>query len=702
MANEFGINLSDAISELQSGIEDAHSYMAEFSDDWETGEAYYAGKCDLPVEQGRSTVVKTEARDVIRAVMPNVMRVLLQSNKPVEYIPNRYEDGPFSDQQGRWINQMFMASGGYDVLFSAALESMKLKSGPVKVFWNEDAHPEHIYATGLSREEVLAYGEAEDVIIDKVEQEESPTGGVTYEIYGTRYYPTGKMEFEAFPIYEFFTTRNASDLSGLHGHRRTVTVSEALEMGLEYDTWRELDDNDPRTNDQSGVEQHRRGKNPSDNKEQQEGDLLNHKFLLTEAYCEYDMDGDGVPEKYVFYFGGTSYQYLHHEEVEDFCIALVSIDPQPFTVIGRSLVDITKQSQDNETSILRAIVDNAHQANNPRPAADPRVVDFRDLMNNAIGAPIRTKGDARIQYADIPFTAGGLLPFMQWLEQDAENRVGVTKAARGLDPDALQSTDKEAVQNTIHLSQGQIELMVRNIVNTGLIPLFRMALRIATRHMSRSQVMFYKGNYVPVNTALFDPNLAARPNVGIGTASAETKLQTLSFVYGEQKAYMERFGLDNPFTSLSQVYNTLEDIMELGGLHNASRYFNHVGKVEEEVIGRNMAMAAAKQAEQAQRNQPMDPAKALVITEAQKARIRQLEIMTDRATKSEELQQRALEKAEELDFKRDDMAQDRIIRLMELGQGAAANERIKREQDATSATPPKPTGPSGLGATGTE
>ena len=90
-------------------------------------------------------------------------------------------------------------------------------------------------------------------------------------------------------------------------------MTSAIEMGLEYDNWRELDNDDPKENDAAHVEEHRRSYIPNQD-EDLESDLMNHEFLLTEAYYQYDMDGDGVPEKYVFYFGGSSYEYLHHEE----------------------------------------------------------------------------------------------------------------------------------------------------------------------------------------------------------------------------------------------------------------------------------------------------------------------------------------------------------------------------------------------------
>lgn len=692
--NQFGIELDDAVSELATAIEEASNFLfSEFNQDWVDGEAYYAGKCNLPTETGRSSIVKTEARDVIRALMPNLMRILLQSRMPVEYKPSSIQSAKFCEQQGHWINQQFLMSGGYKALYSAILESMKLKSGPVKIFWDENPKPEHISATGLTAEQVTLFQDDPDIVVDEVKYHEqpenqSPTGGQVqlFDIKATRYYENGKMGFEAFPIYEFFCARNASDLSGLHGHRRSATVSEALEMGLTYENWRELDDNDPRSNDAAQVEEHRRGYQPNQDASH-EVDLMNHRFLLTEAYCEYDMDGDGVAEKYVFYLGGTTYTYLHHEKVEDFCIAVVNVDPQPFTVIGRSIIDLTKQSTDNETSLLRTIIDNAHIANNPRPAADPTRVNFSDLMNNAIGAPIRTKGSPDIKHVDVPFTGAGLFPLLEWMEKDAEIRVGVTKAARGLDPDALQSTDKNAVLNTINLSQGQVELMARNVVETGLIPLFGMALRIATRHMPRRQMLKFKGAVVPMDISYFDPNLVAVPNVGLGTASREQKALTLQFTLQKQEEYMTKYGLDNPFVSLSQVYNTLEDLLDIGGIVDAGRYFNYISPDLERQIAQMIAKQQAAAQKKAEEMMPLDPGRAVVMQEQLRNRIKELELFTKSADNAADREATALRYAEENDIRRDDMVQDRIIRLIEIGR-ERENERIRREQEANNANTP--------------
>lgn len=692
------LDIDDVVAEISFLVEEAHQFMySEFSDKWETNEIYYEGDCDLPLDAGRSSIVRTEVRDIIRGLMPSVMRTLLHSRKPVVFRPSSIRQAAFVEQQSQWCQQTFYANSGYTQLYMAILEGFKHGLGLLKVWWDEDPIPEFFTVTAITRADVMQYMDQPDVVVTDVSVHEYPENSpfegssnreTLYDIKATRYYENGRLRFEAFPIYEFFVQRNATNLDEfVHGHRRSVTVREAIELGIGDDgtDWSAFDDADPEENDANAASTVRRGYDPSGTTEA-DVDPLNKKFLLSEAYCYYDMDGDGISEKYCFYLGGTSYKYISHYQVEDFCIAPVIPDLNAFTVVGRSVTDIAKQSQDNLTSLLRIIMDNAHIANNPRAAGDPSRVDFEDLMNNAIGAPIKTKGSPDIQVFEVPFTAGNLLPMLQYLGVESENRMGVTKAATGLDPDAMQSTDKNAVMNTIQLAQGQSELIVRNIIETGLIPIFRKMLRLSIRHMSPIQLMQYKGAVVPVDISAFDPDLLAEPTVGLGTASPEQKMQTLSFIYGEQTKFMQTYGLDNPFTSLSQVYNTIEDMIELGGIYNVGRYFNYVGKEEEQVIAKQLAEQAKKQAEMAQANQPADPSKTMFAIESMKARLRQTEILAEQRRVELELQQRAMEAAEKADLERDKLAQNRVIELSKLRQGdinMAMDAKIKAEQDGT-------------------
>lgn len=700
--NDFKVDAETASDMLAVIVNDAVEFMfSEFSDDWDTAERYFSGQSDLEDEVGRSQIVKTEVRDVIRAIMPNLMRVLMQSRKPVEYSAVNMKQAAFVEQQSMWVRQVFFANGGYRALYDAILESLKLKAGPMKVGWLPEAAPRHFSVTGITAAEVAEYQAQPDIVVKEVEEHEveenSPFKGsaTLYDIECVQYFQNGRLLIEPFPMYEFFCERNAgSNLEEyVHGHRRSVTIAKAMELGLEADDLLDLDNDDPELNQAAAAVTAKKGFAPQ---EKMDTDTLNREILLTEAYAYFDMDGDGAVECYRFLLGGSQYKYLSHEAVDESNIVLVLHDPIPFAAIGSSITDIAKQGQDTITSLLRSMLDNAYIANNPRIAGDPTRTDFADLMNNAIGAPIKTRGSPDLKVVEVPFTAGNLLPVMDWLESDNEQRVGVTKAATGLDPDALQSTDKNAVMNTIQLSQGQVELMARNVVETGLIPLFRKLLKLATRHMDSIQLLRMKGAYIPVNIREFDPNLSAEPNVGLGTASPMQKLQTLNFIYGEQQKYMSQFGIDNPFTSLSQIYNTLEDMVELGGLVNVGRYFNYVGRNEEQVIGKQLAERAAQAAAEAAKNQPVDPSKVMMAIESGKRRIEQMEVLTKNRIEELQLQLEALKVTTNADLERDKLAQNRMIEFAKLRRDEL-NEVAKREQDANNADVPELTGPANGG-----
>lgn len=687
MADE-KLALEDVSAELAATVEDAANFMTgEFSAMWETSELYFAGGSDLPSEQNRSSVVKTDVMDTIRSLMPSIMRVIMQSKSPVEYIPSSMYNAAYTEQQGMWVMQLFRQNDGYRQLYNAVMESLRFGGGPIKVYWEENAKPEFFKITGVPMSEVLSYIDEDDVKVTEIEEVTDKSRMIgslpVYDIEFVRYYANGKIVMEAVPIYEFFVERNATNLKNFtHGHRREVTVSAAKQLGIDFDDWESLDTEDVEVANAAGASKIRRGY-AKDGGPATSVDLANRRILLTEAHCQYDLDNDGVAEDYVFYLGGTQNTYLAHYRVGAGEFEIACHDPMPHTVVGRTVLQILKKSADTSTSLLRALVDNAHIANNPRAAADPKKVDFNDLMNNSIGAPIKTRGDSNIQLFDVPFTAGNLLPVIQWFETETQNKIGVTKAATGLDPDALQSTDKNAVMNTIQLSQGQVELMVRNIVEGCLVGVFSKMLRLAGQHMDRKQLLRYKGVVIPVDISNYDANLVAVPNVGLGTASPQLKMQGLQFIYQEQQKYMAQFGLDNPFVSLSKLYNTIEDMAELSGISNVSRYFGYVDKEIERVIAEQMAKQAEASAKAAAENAPLDPSKVLLEIETAKRVQEHRQSVVDMNKNKADLTFKAVAKDDDSELKRAEINLKRFTALLQSNQQGAATA-LRKETKETS------------------
>lgn len=690
--------IADLLPSIVDSIEDAVDFVvSEFSDDFEKADRYYNGEVDIEVEEGRSKAVSTTVRDSIRNIRPSIMRVLTSNRKRlVDYVPNNVMIANAVEQQQAYVHQLFWANGGYMILRDAIDESLLHRYGPVKTYWESNPPPEFVRITGITLDEVQFLSEMDGVTVLNV----VPTVGIGEEEDGFEFYDVeceraltnGAIRMEAAPYGEFFISRNARSTAdaAVHGHRRSVTVAEAVDMGLYYSKWQDLDDEDPEQALIVGQADERRGY--SKEEEPERGDILSHRFLLTEAFVRVDLLGTGQQQLYCLYLGGTNYTLLKLEDGGDAYYResetpwdVIRHDPRPFGVVGNSLADITVEQQDILTSLLRGMLDNVHMSNNPRLAANPAAVNFDDMQNWNIGHPIRMKGQGNtIQVIQIPSQIQSTMPMLTYLDQDSQNKVGVTKAAQGLDPAAMQSTDKQAVQNTIQLAQGQVELCVRNIIETGIIGIFRKLLRLSIQHMDRFQVVQMRGMIVPVDQALFMPNLQAQPQVGLGSVTDEQRAVGLAQTLQTQMGIMEKLGTDNPFVQMSHIYNTLEDLTETFGLYNVSRYYNMVTPEVEAAFAQQQAQKMA-QIEAAKKGQAMDPAIALIETEKIKAGTEKLKIISNSRSKALELQLRALEHDAQDDLERDKMAQARALDSAKiLGETAIKvdQNQISREQAA--------------------
>lgn len=664
---------------IREDIEDAVDFVdSEFSGDFEVGDRYFNGEVDIPVEEGRSSVVSTAVRDAIRNLRPSVLRVLCSNRRRlVKYIPSNIRIAGVVEQQEAYVHQLFWANNGYRVLYDATDESMKHRIGAVKTYWEANPTPDYVKLTALTLDEVQFLSEMPDVEILEIEKTDIDDYATSskidvdeeidyYDVECERQRANGRICMEAVPYGEFFVSRNARSCADarVHGHRRSVTVAEAMEMGLDYDDWLELDDLDPESAEVQGSSTARRGYQKHE--EPERGDLLSHRFLLTEAYVRIDLEDVGFDQLYCVYLGGTSYELLDHYREAESPFDVICHDPRAFTVVGTSISDIAIPQQDILTSLLRGMVDNIHMANNPRLAANPSQVNFDDLQNWNIGHPIRMKGQGNtVQVIGIPSQIQSSLPMLQYLDQDAQNKLGVTKAAQGLDPNAMQSTDKQAVQNTIQLSQGQVELAVRNIIETGVIGIFRKLLKLSIQHLDRQQVVRMRGMILPVDQLLFDPDLQADPQVGLGTVDDEKRLAGLQLTLQMQQTIYQQMGINNPFVTATHIYNTLEDITEEFGLYDVSRYYNMVTpEIEAQFAQQRAEQAAQEAASQSQGG--MDPAMALIESENIKAGTEKLKQIVQSRGKALELQLKSIELDAKDDLERDKMAQDRILKEQDI------------------------------------
>jgi hypothetical protein len=141
-----------------------------------------------------------------------------------------------------------------------------------------------------------------------------------------------------------------------------------------------------------------------------------------------------------------------------------------------------------------------------------------------------------------------------------------------------------------------------------------------------------------------------------------------------QMGIYQSYGATNGVVSLTNIRNTLADILALGGLRNADRYYAPMNPQIEQQLMMQAQQAAAQ-------NQPQDPNAALAQAQVQAEMIRaQSKAQTDMA----KVQLEAQKALAEDDRKRDEMDQDLIVKAAEMigKYGTAVDvERIKQMQN---------------------
>ncbi len=665
---------------VQDAIKDAVDFIeSEISSDRIKAQRYYDGEVDIGHEDGRSKVVATKVRDTVRAVKPSLVRIFLSTTKPVEYTPKGPEDVASAEQATSFMHHEFTRLDGYRVLNDAFHDALVKKQGIAKAYWLMSQRAEIYTFSDLSDDEYtyLLDDDMVSVIEHSVEysMQIDPMGmemqAPIHSVKISRQVEKGELRIDSVPPEEFFINRDARTLDDAYivAHRTEMRAGDLIAMGFDKEKVLALDSFDSGSEMTEAEVFERRGYE-ADYSDEDTQDPAMRNVTVTEAYMRIDADGAGIPVLHKITCGGTAYEMLDYEPADELPFAKFEIDPEPHAFYGRSLAEIVIDDQDAATSILRGILDNVAMTNNPRLAIVEGQVEIDDVLNNEIGAVVRMRQAGAVQDLTVPFVAGQTLGALSYLDGLVETKTGVTRASMGLDPDAMQSTTKAAVTATVQAAAGQVEVMVRNLAD-GMRDLFGIMLRLYAKNVDEEQMMRLNGSFVPVDPRVWNTSMDVSINVGLGTGREEEKMMGLNQALQMQTMVYQTYGPTNGLVSMTNIRNTLADLLAASGVRNADRYF---APITPEIEAQMLQM---QQQAQAAQGQASDPNAAFLQAEQMKA---QTKMQTDMA----KLQLDAQKAASDDDLKRDKLAQDLLVDAAKIyGQYGTAVDvaRVQAEQD---------------------
>lgn len=720
------MDTQDIESLVKNAVDEAVDFIeSEIAPARIKSQRYFDGQVDLGHEEGRSKVVSTKVRDTIRGIKPSLLRTFLSTDKVVEYVPEKPEDVLAAEQASTFINWRFRELGGYKTLNDAFHDALVKKTGVVKAYWETytkgeiftyDNLSDEEFALIVNDDEVQVLEHSQEVVID-VDEMGAELERNTHAIKISRQCEEGKLCIESVPPEEFFVDRNATCIEDAYvvAHITEKRVGDLVDMGFEWDDVVDLTGVDDGSTMGDAEELARTGY--SDLEDDQSTDPSMKLVQVCEAYMRMDIEGTGSPMLYRIITGGNGHKLLDYELWDDTPFAVFEVDPEPHAFFGRSVADLIMADQDAATSMLRGALDNIALTNNPRLEVLDDLVNLDDLLNPEIGAIIRTRQIGSVQPLMIPNMTASVLPMMQYFDDAVEVKTGVSRASLGLDPDALQNTTATAAQITAQQAAGQVEVIARNLAETGMKRLFKLMMGLVIKHSPDQQIMRLNNQFVPVDPRVWNTSMDMMVNVGLGTGQEDVKLQALQQTLQTQQMIWQSYGPQNGLVTMTQMRNTLADILRIAGYYNADRYYNPMNPQLEQQLLAQQAQQAAQQQQQgdpasqaylqaeqikAQVKMQTEMAKIQATQQAkaaemqQRQQIRGVEINAQQQAKIAELQQRQEFEMAKLqkelgihrmddDRERDRMLQDMYLRSAEIAANSGVaidTARIQAEQAA--------------------
>lgn len=566
-------------------------------------EAYYQGGTVLKAERGRSQVVVSAVRDAIHAILPAIGRIFTQTDTVGEFSSDDEEDEAICKQMTIYVNNVFNRYGGYRALIEASTNALKSRVGIVRISLMRNPVVTHATTQLMTNDDLDEL--AEDIQLGVVEiteqgepEEADDMGMMAQNVTLTRTTFRNKWGILAIPPETFIIDSSATSIEDarLVGIRQNLFIWQAMDtLNLKYE---ELE---PLTQDNASMLEQERFQrlhyDYNDYNDTWANDPASKRVLITECWIRIDMDGDGKTELRHLICGGINYTILVNEVANFIPLAVFVTDLQPNVFFPISLAEDLIQDADSLTSVTRSILDNLALTNQPRTEVNENVVNLEDVKNTEIGAIIRVKQVGQINELVTPFAAGQTLPVLEYLHQNSESRSGVTKLSQGIDPNALQATSRIASNAAVQGADSRIEMMARNLAETGVRELFTAILRTAMYELRSEQSIKTPTGFKKVNPQFWHDQVDISLTVGLGNGKIDEKQLALQTILQVQQAVIGQAGLINPMVGWQNVRNTLKQILRLSGIKNVGDFFPPVTPDELQAFDQQKQQQAAQAAQ---------------------------------------------------------------------------------------------------------
>lgn len=565
---------------------------------------YYIGSEYGNEKDGYSKHVTREVLETIEWVLPSILRVFTAGDKIVVFDPATPEDEAAADQETDITNYYILKGNrgrGFLSLHHWVKDTLMYPNGYIKVHVEEKLTTSIGTLKGLTPmavqmvvddpdTEIIAQ-ETRTVYVQAVppppepgpdgQQAPPPQGPQAMvtepvEVFDLKIRSekiTMELRLDPVPPEECLVDNNCTTLdldeSDFVCHRTQKSYSQLVNEGYDQDKLDQVGSsedyqwNDERTN--------RLFYEDEDPDASDENDASMRQFWVHECYAWLDVDGDGIAEyRRIDMIGGDIFE---NEETDYQPLVAMSSILMPHKHNGMSYADIVKDLQILQSVLTRQLLDNTYKINVRRKvfSEDALTEDgsTMEAMLNTQAEFIPVRGAAQNAMVPEPTHSiiGDLLPVIQHVTESKKVRTGVSPEL-SLDPSILQEATFGAFQGALEQASQRVEMLVRILAETGFRFLMLKVHQLLRTNWDIAKAIKIRGKWVDVDPQGWRDRTDLTVNVGLGFNNKQQMLGLLVQLLGIQKEAIAG-GLATP----SKLYNTLEKLVNSGGLGDVTQYF---------------------------------------------------------------------------------------------------------------------------------
>ena len=581
----------------------------------EQAHKYYYGK-ELGNEiTGRSQHVSMEVFDAVENMKATMTEVFSASNNICRFDPMGDDDLELSEDATGYVNTVFYRENpGHKTLQDCFHDGLLTKRAVIKRYWKTDEQKTPENFEGVTEEQlnmVLSQPDVEFVSLEEPEEVEGmytvqgqPTRQGTQQMLSgviNRIQDTSRIVVEVVEPENFYHSGRADSLAetDFTAQEHEYSVSDLIGMGFDRDLVEGIG-----FNDSIGFDIEEYARNSVDDSFYW-NDHSNAKerraIRCWECYMQLDLDDDGEAEWSRFFVIGN--KLAETETVMGHPYRDWNPIPISHKALGLSLADVTMDIQKTNSTLYRAIIDNAVMTTRSRSVANMRLIkNPKDLIDGKIGAIIQCDGDPRMAITPLaePQIPGQTYQLLEMLNQQREGRTGQSRLAAGMNSDAISHQNADDMVERLTNAGNRRPMMVcRGFAETFLKPLM-LDIYMLGRENEQPRPMMISGKYKQVDMSQWPERKEMSVEVALTPDEHAAQAQAMLTTHG----MMMQDPMIAPLYGLKQRYATYNKVFELMSIDSSP----YLANPEDPQVQQQMQQEQQQQQQQQQQMQQMQMA----------------------------------------------------------------------------------------------